>query len=393
MENENNESVVEEVTQEPKMDDKVEGLKVKKKKFSNDLDAVAKVDLSKPVEENEKPEETTTSEVDNPGVVGGNESSEPVQEQEEVQQEVQAQETPVLEEVTEEEEATVEPDASVDVVKERVMPEAVDKLVKFMEDTGGTLEDYVRLNQDYNEMDNLTALEEYYKQTKPHLDAEERKFLMDESFSFDEEVDDEKDIRKKKIALKEQVAEAKAYLDGQKSKYYEELKAGSRLTPEAQKAIEFFNRYNKESESNQKKFKQAKDVFNKKTDDLFSQDFKGFDFNVGEKKFRFKVKDANSVKESQSDINNFVKRFLNEDGTMEDAGGYHKGLYTAMNADAVAKHFYEQGKADALKESVENSKNINMGARQTQKEIEVGGTKYKVLSGDSKSGLKFKIKK
>ena len=393
MENENNESVVEEVTQEPKMDDKVEGLKVKKKKFSNDLDAVAKVDLSKPVEENEKPEETTTSEVDNPGVVGGNESSEPVQEQEEVQPEVQAQETPVLEEVTEEEEAIIEPDAGVDVVEERVMPEAVDKLVKFMEDTGGTVEDYVRLNQDYNEMDNLTALEEYYKQTKPHLDAEERKFLMDESFSFDEEVDDEKDIRKKKIALKEQVAEAKAYLDGQKSKYYEELKAGSRLTPEAQKAIEFFNRYNKESESNQKKFKQAKDVFNKKTDNLFSQDFKGFDFNVGEKKFRFKVKDANSVKESQSDINNFVKRFLNEDGTMEDAGGYHKGLYTAMNADAVAKHFYEQGKADALKESVENSKNINMGARQTQKEIEVGGTKYKVLSGDSKSGLKFKIKK
>ena len=392
MENENNESVVEEVTQEPKMDDKVEGLKVKKKKFSNDLEAVAKVDLSKPVE-NEKPEETTTSEIDNPGVVGGDESSEPVQEQEKVQPEVQAQETPTLEEVTEEEKTTVEPDDNLDVVEERAMPEAVDKLVKFMQDTGGTVEDYVRLNQDYSEMDNLTALEEYYRQTKPHLDVEERKFLMDESFSFDEEVDDEKDIRKKKIALKEQVAEAKAYLDGQKSKYYEELKAGSRLTPEAQKAIEFFNRYNKESESNQKKFKQAKDVFDKKTDNLFSQDFKGFDFNVGEKKFRFKVKDTNSVKESQSDINNFVKRFLNEDGTMEDANGYHKGLYTAMNADAVAKHFYEQGKADALRESVEKSKNINMGTRQTQKEIEVGGTKYKVLSGDSKSGLKFKIKK
>ena len=173
MENENNESVVEEVTQEPKMDDKVEGLKVKKKKFSNDLDAVAKVDLSKPVEENEKPEETTTSEIDNPGVVGGDESSEPVQEQEKVQPEVQAQETPTLEEVTEEEKTTVEPDANLEVVEERAMPEAVDKLVKFMQDTGGTVEDYVRLNQDYSEMDYLTALEEYYRLTKPHLDVEE----------------------------------------------------------------------------------------------------------------------------------------------------------------------------------------------------------------------------
>ena len=391
MENENNESVVEEVTQEPKMDDKVEGLKVKKKKFSNDLDAVAKVDLSKPVEENEKPEETTTSEVDNPGVVGGNESSEPVPEQEEVQPEVQTQETPVLEEVTEEEENTVQPDASVDVVEERVMPEAVDKLVKFMEDTGGTVEDYVRLNQDYNEMDNLTALEEYYKQTKPHLDAEERKFLMDESFSFDEEVDDEKDIRKKKIALKEQVAEAKAYLDGQKSKYYNEIKAGSKLTPEQQKAMDFFNRYNKESEETQKAVKRSSDVFEKKTNNLFNDKFKGFEYNVGDKKYRFNIKDVNGVKQAQSDINNFMSKFVDENKSLADAKGYHKALYTAMNPDTIAQHFYEQGKADALKNSIAKSKNVDMTPRQGHTKFEAGGIKVKVL-GDTSSDYKFKIR-
>jgi hypothetical protein len=215
---------------------------------------------------------------------------------------------------------------------------------------------------------------------------------MDETFSYDEEIDEAKDIRKKKIALKEQVAEAKAYLDGQKSKYYDEIKARPTVNNEYQKAMDFFNRHNKESEERQSKFNKAKEVFDNKTNNLFSGEFKGFEFNVGEKKFRFGVKDTDKVKTSQSDINNFVKKFLSKEGVMEDAAGYHKGLYTAMNADSVAKHFYEQGKADALKESIEKSKNINMNPRQANKEVEVGGIKYRVLSGDSSSDFKFKIK-
>jgi len=233
-------------------------------------------------------------------------------------------------------------------------------------------------------------LREYYKRTKPHLNSEEVNFLLEDTFSFDEDVDDERDIKRKKLALKEQVAEAKTYLDGQKSKYYEEIKAGSKLTQEQQKAIDFFNRYNKESEQTQKLAEKQKARFFDKTEKVFNDKFKGFEYNVGDKKFRYNVKDASNVMETQSDINNFVKKFLNEDNTMSDAKGYHKSLYTAMNADAVANHFYEQGRADALKDSVAKAKNINTTARSTQGEAQ-GGIKVRVL-GDDSASFKFKIK-
>ena len=361
-------------------------------------DSIIKVDLSKPpaTEENEKPEETAEDTTDTTGVVASDESPEPTKEQEEVQPEAEAQEQPVVEEVTDEELEEVKEDIE-EVIAEaeatgKPLPESIEKLMQFMDETGGDLSDYVKLNQDYNEMDNLTALQEYYKITKPHLDAEERAFLMDENFSFDEEVDDEKEIRKKKIALKEQVAEAKAYLDGQKSKYYEEIKAGSKLTDEQQKAINFFYRYNKESEEPQAKAKAAKSVFDKKTEGLFDNKFKGFEYEVGDKKYRFNVNNAEQVKQTQSDINNFIGKFLNEDGTIGDAKGYHKALYSAMNADAVAKHFYEQGKADALKNSVAKAKNVDMKPNQVHKNVDTGGLKFKVL-GESSNDFKFKIRK
>jgi len=307
---------------------------------------------------------------------------------------------PVIEEVTNEEveekveELIEEVEEAVAVSEEtgKPLPENIQKLVEFMEETGGNLEDYVRLNQDYSKMDNLTVLQEYYKITKPHLDAEERAFLMEESFNYDKELEDEKDIRKKKIALKEQVAEAKAYLDGQKSKYYEEIKAGSNLTKEQQKAINFFNRYNKESEDSKKKQKTATDVFMQKTNKVFNDNFKGFEYNVGDKKYRVNVKNAEKVKSAQTDINNFIKKFLNEQGTMNDAAGYHKSLYTAMNADAVAKHFYEQGKADAIKDSVAKAKNVDMSPRQTIQNVNDSDIKVRVL-GSETSGAKFKFKK
>ena len=272
------------------------------------------------------------------------------------------------------------------------VPENLQKLVDFMNQTGGSVNDYVNLNKDYSEMDNLTALKEYYKTTKPHLSGDEIEFLLEDQFKYEEDVDDENLIRKKKIALKEQVAEAKAYLDGQKSKYYEEIKSGSKLPDEAQKAIEFFNRYNEESEQNAKQQEMLKDKFLKKTDNVFTSDFKGFEYEVGDKRFRFNVKNADEIKNTQSDINNFVQKFLDKDGTMSDAKGYHKSLYTAMNADAVAKHFYEQGKADALKESVAKAKNVDMSPRQGHNTIEAGGLKFKVL-GDDTATFKFRGKK
>ena len=405
---ENVENVVEETTQVGNQQDPGDEnvVKVDESKFeSAGDDSVIKVDLTKKPEENAVPEQST----DEVPVRDESEASEEVLEEnveetdekptgEEVSEEVQ-DEQPVLEEITDEQvEEQVEEIAeeASEAIKENLetgkpLPENIQKLIDFMEETGGDLNDYVKLNQDYSKLDNEDLLLEYYRQTKPHLNLEEINFLMEDQFSYDEEVDDEKEIRRKKLALKEQVASAKSHLDGQKSKYYEDIKAGSKLTPEQQKAWDFFNRYNKESEDNQKVADEAKSTFVKKTDNVFNDKFKGFEYNVGDKKYRFKVNNVNEVKEAQSDINNFVKKFLNKKNQMEDARGYHKSLYTAMNADAIAKHFYEQGKADAMKDSVAKSKNVNMNPRQSHGEVEAGGVKVRVL-GDNSSDFKFKIK-
>ena len=389
------EEVVEETTlkinQGDPGDEHVE--KVDESKFeSAGDDSVLKVDLSNPpaVEEEVVEDETTT-----------NEEVTEVTETKEPELEVET-ETPVLEEITidgEDQEAVVE--ATQEEVDEAIaeseatgepLPENIQKLMDFMDETGGDLDDYVKLNQDYSKLDDKNLLYEYYKQTKPHLNNEEINFLMEDSFSYDEEVDEERDIRRKKLALKEQVASAKAHLDGQKSKYYEEIKAGSKLTQEQQKAVNFFNRYNKESEANQKIAESQKSTFLKKTEQVFNNKFKGFEYNVGDKRYRFNIKDANKVKETQSDINNFVKKFLNKNNEMSDAKGYHKSLFTAMNPDAVAKHFYEQGKADALKTSIDESKNIDMKPRQElNNNFDSGGYRARVI-GESTADFKFKIK-
>ena len=404
---ENKENVVEETTQQNQQDPGDENVvKVDESKFKSiGDDNVIKVDLSKPPkpeEKNEEPKENTEAETnttDDSGVVAESESTEPTQEQEEVQPQAETQEDSVLEEITEdsnkEEVAEVEEKIEEAITEAEAtgkpIPEDIQKLMDFMEETGGDLNDYVRLNQDYSKLEDKDLLYEYYKQTKPHLNQEEINFLMEDQFSYDEEEDDERDIRRKKLALKEQVANAKSHLDGQKSKYYEEIKAGSKLTPEQQKAWDFFNRYNKESEETKKQAEAQKSNFLNKTNSVFNDKFKGFEYNVGDKRYRFNINNASEVKEAQSDINNFVKKFLNEKNEMSDAAGYHKSLYTAMNADAIAKHFYEQGKADAMKNSVAKAKNVDMNPRQSHGAVETSGVKFKVL-GDNSSDFKFKIK-
>ena len=365
-------------------------------------DNVTKVNLDEPIKPKEENEtkEVKESNADDSGVVGVDENADATQEQEKVSEKTEAQEDqPVLEEVTDEEvkeqaeELTEQVEEAITEAQEtgKAIPENVQKLMDFMEETGGTLEDYVTLNQDFSEYDDITILKEFYKKTKSHLTSDEVDFLIDDSFSYDEEVDEEREVKKKKIALKEQVANAKAHLDGQKSKYYEEIKAGSKLTQDQQKAVDFFNRYNKESKETDAVVEKQTNAFKMKTNNVFSKDFKGFDYNVGDKKYRFNVKDSNKVKESQSDINNFVKKFLNENNEMSDAKGYHKSLFTANNPDAIAKHFYEQGKADALKTSVAKAKNVDMSPRQQHGVVDMGGMKVKVL-GESSNDFKFKIK-
>jgi hypothetical protein len=399
MEENKNEEVVEETTEKQPKDKETKSnvtkVKAKMKKPAEAIEQdVIKVDLSKKTETDAAQEQST----DEVPVRDESETSEEVQQEdvketdEKPTEEEKVEEVSLLEEVVSEESIEQSESDTVKVNKEsKELPENIKKLMDFMSETGGDINDYVKLNQNYDDLDNHSLLKEYYKQTKPHLNDEEIDFLMEDTFSFDEEIDEEKEVKRKKLALKEQVASAKAYLDGRKSKYYEEIKAGSKLTSEQQKAIDFFNRYNKESEEVRKTAKHQNNTFQRKTNEVFNDDFKGFEYNVGKKRYRFNVKDVDKVRETQGDVNNLFKKFLDNNNQMSDARGYHKSMFTAMNPDTIANHFYEQGRADALKESAAKSKNVNMTPRQSHGEVQAGGVKVKIL-GDNSSDFKFKIK-
>ena len=293
-------------------------------------------------------------------------------------------------------EETTEVNSNVPIQTEAVvntpppeLPEGVNKLLKFMKDTGGDVQDYARLNADYSTVDNTTLIKEYYKQTKPHLDSEDVSLLL-EDFDYDEEIDEDRDIRKKKLAFKEEVAKAKNFLEDTKSKYYEEIKLRPGITQDQQKATDFFNRYQEDEQNKQL----VRDNFIQSTNNYFSNDFKGFDFKLGDKSFKYGVKDPSVVADKQKDLTEFVGTFLNEKGDMKDPAGYHKAIYAARNADTMASHFYEQGKTDAIKDQIAKSKNITTAPRQVAAgEITFGGMKVKAISGVDSSKLKIKNRK
>jgi len=358
---------------------------------------------------NEKPNADTVEETTD---VATDEQAEPVQE---VEAEVPQQREPVqteepaeepvefLQEITEEEVEEVTEqlqDEVTEAIEESIdkgidLPENIQKVVDFMDETGGSLEDYVKLNTDYASLDENSLLKEYYQQANPLLDNEDINFLLEDKFSYDEDMDDERDIRRKKLNRKQELSKAKNHLDGLKSQYYSEIKAGSKLTTEQNKAVDFFNRYTKESEEAAKVTERQTSRFKSASDKVFSDSFQGFDYNVGDKKYRYKVKNAGEVQETQGDINNFIKKFLNEKNEMSDAKGYHKSLFTAMNADSVAQHFYEQGKADAMKDSMARTKNVNMNARGVHEQVTTSnGTTIRAIdSGDSSSKLRIKSRR
>jgi len=270
------------------------------------------------------------------------------------------------------------------------LPENIEKLVSFMEETGGTIEDYARLSIDYSSVSSESLLREYYKKSRPHLDAEEIQFLMEDEFSYDEELDDERDIRKKKLAFKEEVAKAKYFLEDLKNKYYDEIKLRPGVSKDQQEAFDFFNRYKKDEEQNAAKHAR----FKQNTKNLFNSEFKGFEYSVGEKRFRYGVQNQEQIAEKQSDISNFLGKFLDKEGNIADTPGYHKAIYTAMNADKIAQHFYEQGKADAVKEVVSSSKNpTSTQPRQAPGDVFVNGLKVKAISGFDSSKLRIQTKK
>jgi len=299
-----------------------------------------------------------------------------------------------IQEVTEEEVKKVEAEVKEAIRDEKVLgkplPENIEKLVNFMEETGGTIEDYTRLNADYTNVDETILLKEYYKKSKPHLDLEEINFIMEEKFDYDTDIDEEREVKRKKLAKKEEVAKAKNYLEDLKIKYYEEIKLRPGVTQDQQKAMDFFNRYNKQQEVAEKQH----ELFKQKTKELFNNDFKGFDINVGDKKFKYNIVNRDKVAENQSNINNLVGKFLDNDGNINDHAGYHKAIYAAENVDRIAAHFYEQGKADAVKDVVNKSKNlVDTEGRKSQGDVFIGGMKVKAISGADSSKLKIKTKR
>ena len=380
-------------------DFKIQKKKPSIKKLAQNADLI-KVDLTPKKEEEDAIQEQSTDEsvlrTEQPEV-GLQEVVEGNKEPTVVAEEVNEEEVTVIQEITEEEvveEATKLTEEVNEAIENKEttgkqLPENIEKLVSFMEETGGSVEDYVRLNADYSNIDNTALLKEYYKTTRPHLDAEEVSFLIEDAFSWDEDIDDERDIRKKKLAFKEEVAKAKTHLEDLKGKYYEEIKLRPGTTQEQQKAMEFFNRYNEEQNIAQ----QQHESFKNNTKELFNNDFKGFDFAIGEKKFRYNVQNTNQVAENQSNINNLIKKFLNDKGDVVDTKGYHKAMYAAENVDKIANHFYEQGKADAVKEVVNSSKNIDATPRQSPGDVYIQGLKVRAISGADSSKLKVKTKK
>lgn len=269
------------------------------------------------------------------------------------------------------------------------LPDGVDKLLKFMEDTGGSLEDYVKMNRDVSQLPDGEVLREYYAQSKP-WDQTDINEYMEDQFTFDEELDDPRDIRAKKRAFKEELYNARKFFETNKEKYYADLKLSrtQEIPQEYQEAYSNYNNYKQELDAN----KQLSKVFLDRTEKVFSDDFKGFDFQVGDNKFRYKVANVSETKKMQADISNFVKPYMNDKGEISDAKGYHKALFAARNADKLAQHFYEQGRADALRASAKEAKNINMDPRQEGAIKTSTGQKFKVVSGESSSKLKIKLK-
>tara|TARA_B100000900_G_scaffold291571_1_gene250394 strand:+ start:4856 stop:6007 length:1152 start_codon:yes stop_codon:yes gene_type:complete len=364
-------------------------IKKKPKKLVTNKE-VTKLDMAK----KEEPKEETKTE---PEVVEETKVEE-VKVEQPVVEETKTEESPIIEEIKVEEtdKEVKQTEEVVEEIKEEVkenpqieLPENIEKLVDFMKNTGGTVEDYVKLNKDYSKLNGEQLLKEYYSVSKPHLNSEEIEFLMDDNFAWDED-EEERVVKKKKLAYKEEIAKAKSFLNSSKEKYYEEIKLKPSVSKEQKKANDFFNRYNEE----QKVIQQRHESFTKNTKKLFSDEFKGFEYNVGEKAFRYNVNNKNDVAQNQSDLNNFVGKFLDKKGEIEDYRGYHKALYTANNADKIAKHFYEQGKTDAIRDVNAKSKNITNEIRATSSgEMFINGLKIKAISGVDSSKLKIKTKK
>jgi hypothetical protein len=273
------------------------------------------------------------------------------------------------------------------------MPEDVAAYYKYKKDTGRGFDDFAKLQVNHDEMDSEKLLRDYLMETEEGLDSEDIEMLM-EDYSFDEELDEDSDIKKIKIARKKTIAKAKSYFNDQKEKYRVPLESGGSSISESDKEeLEAYKQYTESAKTYEEEISRKRDWFNKKTDDVFGSEFKGFEFTLDDKKITFSPGDATELKKIQSDPQNFISKFLNEEGLIEDAVGYHKALSIAMNPEKFANFFYSQGKAEATDDVIRKTKNINMSERKTPELTSKGGMQIKSLDNDSGRGLKIRSKK
>ena len=364
-----------------------------------------KVDLSKPpvAEENIEQQDAVQEQESNEGMLRDSEQSE------ETGQEAQVE----LQEVGEKDEKSVAPSReeiinqfltdkykiSVDDLDNvlsnkntpQELPEEVEKYLQYKQETKRGLKDFIKANEDVSEYDESVLLREYYRQSNPELDESDINYIIEDKFSIDENVDNEKDVKRKSLEKKQELHKAKQYFEQMRDKYKAPLESSSEALPEdVRKAVEFYKQYNDESTREQEVVQSQRKTFEQKTSELFTDKFEGFEFNVGEKSLRYKPKDVNEVVQAQSDLNNFISRFVDEKGYLKDAKQYHTALNMAMNPQAYAKFFYEQGKADAVNEVVKDGKNINMNVR-ANVDSSKPGPKFRVMNdNDYGSGLKIK---
>lgn len=282
--------------------------------------------------------------------------------------------------------------APVEPQKE-LLPEDVEAFYRFKKETGRGLEDFYRVNQDFSNEKPERLLATYFKEMNPELDDEDIQYEMADRFGYDEDLDDERDIKKKKLAFKKELTKATKFFEEQKEKYRAPLESigTSSISSEDQEALQSYKEYTSQLSAQQQEQAKKSEFFVQKTNELFSNEFEGFKFGIGDKDLSWKPSNAEDLKNKQMDISKFFGNFVDDKGYIKDAKAYHKTIAVAMNPDSFAKFFYEQGKADAIDQSAKQSKNIDMGSvRTTGQPIDKGG--FKVTALDSDHGNRLRIK-
>jgi len=269
------------------------------------------------------------------------------------------------------------------------LPEDVAAYYKYKQETGRGLEDFMKVNQNLDEADGDGLLKEYLLQTEDGLDAEDVEMMM-EDYKFDEDLDDEADIKKAKLAKKKAVAKAKRFFEEQKEKYQAPLESRGAGSLEDSEEYQEYKQYVEQAKTYQEEQKRRKEWFDDKTNEVFSEQFKGFEFNLNDKSYVYSPGDRGELKKLQQTPEAWLNKYLDDKGLVKDAKGYHKSLAVAMNPEKFAEFFYEQGKAAAVDDVMRKTKNINMSERPVPQAVSKGEFKVRAVTPSSGNGLKIR---